>query len=146
MIRVVPDRPDNTSERRTINDLRNAYERATRDAASADAEWRTDWFQMVEREFVLRQDHLTLLKHMTFELTEGTDWSSVAASGKRPFGNSDWIEHLHRILGWELVMDDDDWGVSDESTERAQRIMAELPLALNAILKRVTWDKVLYAD
>ena len=90
------------------------------------------WERAVRAEFALRPEHIALLQRMTFELHEGTDLVSVGASGKRPFGNSDWVEDIFDILGWPPTYDRD--GIDEASEAKARRIMAELPLALNAII------------
>ena len=90
------------------------------------------WERAVQAEFALRPEHIALLQRMKFELHEGTDLVSIGASGKRPFGNSDWVEDIFDILGWPPTYDRD--GIDEASEAKARRIMAELPLALNAII------------
>lgn len=97
------------------------------------------YLETVEREFVLKPEHFALLREMTFQVVENMDVASIAASGKYPFGNSDWENDVFRILkpfGWEPTWGPE--GHDDETIGRVMRIMAELPHALNAILKAVT--------
>jgi hypothetical protein len=91
------------------------------------------WINDVNASFVLTEDHVKLLRRMRFQIYEDTDLVSVGADGKRPFGNGDWVEDIYEILDWKPEYDAD--GFTAATVERAQRIMAQLPLALNQIVK-----------
>lgn len=100
--------------------------------------YRLRWEDDVKAKFLLRREHVVLLKRMQFRLVEGTDVASVAASGKYPFGNSDWVKDIFEELGWQAEYDED--GLKAACVHRAQRIMAELPLALDHLLSQINPD------
>tara|TARA_R110000868_G_scaffold13556_5_gene63073 strand:- start:514 stop:1020 length:507 start_codon:yes stop_codon:yes gene_type:complete len=78
-------------------------------------------------------DHIKLLKSMEF--LGGWDGSvSIYAEGKRPFGNSGYMKDVARILGWKLPNDD----LSDEQYEQANKLLEELPYALNNLLSSLS--------
>jgi hypothetical protein len=93
---------------------------------------RRAYFDRIEENFVLREDHVALLKNGYWLLQEGTDVACVAMSGKYPFGSGDYVEDVARILGWTLTYDAD--GIKAEWVQKAADLMAELPHALKAIL------------
>lgn len=123
------------AESKEVYELRKKIE----DVARRHREWemsrRMGYFDRIEKNFKLRAEHVTLLKKCRWELTEGTDWSSIAASGKYPFGGGDWVDDVFDILGW--VKEYDAEGLTDACRERAADIMAELPHALKVILKDI---------
>lgn len=126
-IQMSPERWQRTDVlQRELAALRNDHERRQRDVGRV-------WWDGVKRLFVLTDEHVLLLSHMRFELVEGTDLACIAADGKRPFGNGDWVKDIIEILGWTPEYDAD--GLTGSVIERAQRIMAELPLALNQIVR-----------
>ena len=61
------------------------------------------------------------------------DLVSIGVEGKRPFGNSSVYWDMARILGWK--MEDDD--PSEKQCERLERLMKELPLAVNSIIRKL---------
>lgn len=134
MIIVTPKRPMDKALRERIADVHREQEQLRRQVETQDAEYARAWRESVEREFRLSPDHVRLLKAMEFNLVEGTDIASIAASGKRPFGNGDWREDIFDILGWTKEYDAE--GLTATCDQRACRIMAELPLALNLIIDR----------
>lgn len=119
-------------ELRALNDQSRKLNDAIYDIANRHAR---AWWDQVTREFVLTSDHVNLLKHMRFALIEDTDLVSVGADGKLPFGNGDWVDDVYDILGWTATFDRE--GMDEASIDRALRIVAELPLALNAIIKQL---------
>lgn len=88
--------------------------------------------------YQLQPHHLKLLKAMDFTLVEGTDVASVAASGKYPFGNSDWVTDIFTIMNWDKPWEAFDGSPSDTDRIRAEELMVQLPMALNEILSRLT--------
>ena len=85
------------------------------------------------RNFRLKQDHIKLLKRMEFRYFGTGDLVSIGVEGKRPFGNSSVYWDMARILGWK--MEDDD--PSEKQCERLERLMKELPLAVNSIIRKL---------
>lgn len=131
-VRVTPnpaDAPGYWDRVKELQDELNAL-KAANDTAKRRVQ--KAWHQDVRDRFELSPDHIKLLKRMRFQLYEDTDLVSIGVDGKRPFGNSDWVGDIFDILGWEPTFDRN--GMTDESEERALRIMAELPMALNAII------------
>lgn len=88
--------------------------------------------QFIRDNFILKEEHKKLLKEMEFLGMWLGDTVSIGADGKRPFGNSFMYEDIVRILGWEKPNDD----LSNEQMEEARKLLEELPLALNEIIKK----------
>lgn len=74
-------------------------------------------------------EHIKLLQAMEF-LGSWNGVVSLYAEGKRPFGNSDILKDVARILDWKLPNDE----LSDEQVDRANMLLDELPYALNNII------------
>ena len=67
--------------------------------------------------FKLSHDHIKLLKKMVFTYYEnGGDYISIGVQGKRPFGNSDVIGDIIRIIGEPII---DDEYITDAQQEKA---------------------------
>lgn len=95
------------------------------------------------RNFKLSADHVKLLKQMSFLFyKEGGDYVLIGVEGKRPFGNSSITDDVCEILGWKYP-DEDEMSSSEydrrvEVVDRkAGKIIEELPMALNAIMKKL---------
>lgn len=132
-----PEREPDAGKRREESKEAYKLEQRREDIARIHRQWeqnrRQRYFDRIKENFVLREEHVVLLKAVyEWQLVEGSDWASIAASGKYPFGNSDWREDVYRILGWELTYDKE--GVEEKWADRASDLMAELPHALTAIL------------
>jgi len=89
------------------------------------------------RKFTLTEDHVKLLRHANVEYSDdGFDHGFVGLDCKRPFGNSDMVGDMARILGVELVPTDD--GEEHWPPGTTDRMMAifctEIPVALEVIL------------
>ena len=89
----------------------------------------------VAANYRLSNDHLKLISAMQFEGMWHGDVVSIGVDGKRPFGSSnDLTSNVAEILGW--YDDDDDYEPSDEVCDRVARILDELPLAVNEVMRR----------
>ena len=90
--------------------------------------WKID----LEKNLVVTEEHRELLRNMYFKTyREGGDYVFIGVDGKRPFGDSSLYRCIAEILKWELPND----YLSNEQQERAERLIDELPFALNQILK-----------
>ena len=135
-IRVTPIASANPSQWERVNALQNELQNIRDDGHHSEIKLQRAWWAAVKSEFRLSADHLKLLKRMEFTLSEGDCAHSVSADGNRPFGNGDWVEDIVEILGWTPVYDRS--GDLDDGTyDRARRIMAELPFALNALIAKM---------
>jgi len=87
--------------------------------------------------FELREEHLVLLANMYIE-EAGGGWGGPTVDTKRPYGNSDMIADIARILGIEGFVDHDDEvhyskGQYDhmvalhEQTTKALQIILQIP-------------------
>jgi len=88
----------------------------------------------IKKNFMLKSSHIKLLKRMEFEGIFYGDLVSIGVDGKRPFGNSHTYGDIAEILGWKKPNDD----LSDEQQIEAERLMHELPLAVNEVIKALT--------
>ena len=87
--------------------------------------------QDIKHKFKLSSEHIKLLKHMEFVFYEnGGDAVIIGVDGKRPFGNSNVHKDIAKILEWVLPNDD----LSNKQYDKAERLLRELPLALNQII------------
>jgi hypothetical protein len=121
-------------ERREEAEQMRVATRNTQSAISAiEREVARRYAERLTAEFTLTREHILLLKRMRFEGLWCGDTVSIGVNGKRPFGNSDVHHDVATILGWELDHDAYD-SVSTEQHDAAQRLLDELPLALNAII------------
>ena len=80
------------------------------------------------------EEHIKLLKRMTFEDLDGGECVFIGVNGKRPFGNSDIYNDVAEILEWELPNDD----LSSKQQKRASILLEELPFVLNKIIEELT--------
>lgn len=71
---------------------------------------------------------------MEFETLDWGDLACIGVNGKRPFGNSYVGRDIANILGWKL---DEDEELTDAQQKKADRLMEELPLALNLLIERI---------
>lgn len=63
-------------------------------------------------EFRVKQDHIELLRHMVVEWNEGEGLGAPTISVKRPYGNSNILKSVHKILGFrtkEMSEDEEDY-------------------------------------
>lgn len=90
------------------------------------------------RNFRLKKDHIKLLKRMEFVYFGKGDLVSIGVEGKRPFGNSSVYRDMAQILGWKFDEEED---LTQRQCDRLERLMKELPLALNRILKKYRWNQ-----
>jgi hypothetical protein len=127
-----------TSKR--IYELRKEMDDLMRKAREREYTQRLAYFARIEREFVLKPDHVKLLKRGYWVLVEDTDLACVAMSGKYPFGGGGWYEDVWEILGWPVTYGPD--GADHEWYVKAQDIMAELPHAMKAILSVTDPDDI----
>ena len=89
--------------------------------------------EKIRKNFRLKKDHIKLLKQMEFEGMWHADFVSIGASGKRPFGNSNILKDVARILEWKTE-DADELTLTQDS--QARKLLDELHLAVNAIIKQ----------
>ena len=90
--------------------------------------------ELLRKNFRLKPDHIKLLKRMEFETLDWGDLACIGVNGKRPFGNSYVGRDIANILGWKL---DEDEELTDAQQKKADRLMEELPLALNLLIERI---------
>ena len=91
---------------------------------------RDSYLQSIKENFTLKPEHIKLLQRMEFEGIFYGDLVSIGVGGKRPFGNSNTYGDIAEILGWEKPNDD----LGNEQQIEAERLMHELPLAVNEII------------
>jgi len=91
---------------------------------------RDNYLGDIKKNFILKPSHIKLLKRMEFEGIFYGDLVSIGVGGKRPFGNSNTYGDIAEILGWEKPNDD----LGNEQQIEAERLMHELPLAVNEII------------
>ena len=86
----------------------------------------------LEKEFMLKKEHLQLLARMEFKNYEYSDSVFLGVEGKKPFGNSNLETDIANIL--ELEINED--GEFDKKTQKeVDKLLAELPLAVNFLIK-----------
>ena len=90
--------------------------------------------ELLRKNFRLKPDHIKLLKRMEFETLDWGDLACIGVNGKRPFGNSYVGRDIANILGWKL---DEDEELTDAQQKKDDRLMEELPLALNLLIERI---------
>ena len=120
----------------TERNLRLALREKSTEVEQVRAEIARRKAERIENGFILRREHVLLLREMYFDGLWYGDDVSIGVDGKRPFGNSgDIHEDVARILGWEI---NDDYGeLSGVQVEAAQRLLDELAMAVNAIIAGV---------
>ena len=88
----------------------------------------------IRENFVLKTEHIKLLQRMQFEGIFFGDIVSIGVQGKRPFGNSNTYKDIAEILEWQLPNDN----LSDEQQKKAERLMNELPIAINTLFRDIS--------
>lgn len=80
--------------------------------------------------FILKEEHLTLLSAGFFEFDGSCEFGSVGLDCKRPFGNSDVIGDMAKILGYKQ---NEDGKVPEKQEDEMIRLYQELGTAMNVI-------------
>jgi TolA-binding protein len=114
-----------------LRELQERVEYIQSQIESLERERKRRYKEQLEKNFKLTDEHIKLLQNMQFEGLWLGDAVSIGVDGKRPFGNSNCYRDIAEILGWKLPNDT----LSDEQQEKADRLLDELPLAVNHILK-----------
>lgn len=91
----------------------------------------------------LTKEHCKLLAAACWEIdTSRGDWISLFVQGKRPFGDSGRVDHIHEILGWPTPWHKKDESAPNDAEERAWNLFDELafaaPDAAKVALKKLT--------
>ena len=82
--------------------------------------------------FTVTEGHLKLLKRANWESDDGCEFGSVGLNPKRPFGNSDVYEDMHKIMEDKNTLVDDEF--SDKAIQLYNHIFfQELPVVLEII-------------
>lgn len=82
--------------------------------------------------FQLKEEHLKLLRR-AYTTWDHAEYGAPGIDPKRPYGNSDVVEDICRILGWEMP-DEDDEEQSRQVCSRARRVHEETETALQILL------------
>ena len=91
---------------------------------------------MAKREFILKEDHLTLLKHACVS-NISCEFGAPGIDCKRPFGNSDVIGDMIDIMGIDAERDDDSWRYPEDVEGELMELYSELETALRVIFKNL---------
>jgi hypothetical protein len=86
--------------------------------------------------FTVTEDHLKLMRHFWVRWGE-VEYGAPEIDSKRPYGNSDVVNDIAEILGWEVPGDDYDWDDPEygELRARARKIHEETMTALQIALR-----------
>lgn len=94
---------------------------------------------MEKIKFNLKQEHIALMRHLNFRTSVATEYDDKfipEIDRKRPFGNSGVVysaaEHLNRER-------DSEGDFSTETMETTERLLLELPVALEVVMKYQTF-------
>lgn len=86
--------------------------------------------------FELKEDHLKLLKHLEWE--RDFNGNNIRTSGENPFGGFDHYEDMGVIIYGKPddfdPIDGDPFEWSDEQKEEMDKLLSELPMAIEVIL------------
>lgn len=95
---------------------------------------------MTLERFTLTKQHVDLLRNGNISIDSGPYWGTIGLDCKRPFGNSDIIGDMARIVGIEPLEDDNE-NIWPKGTEASMwKLFLELPLALQVILAAGTFE------
>lgn len=92
--------------------------------------------------FELKEEHLKLLKHLEWE--RDFNGETIITNGENPFGGFDHYEDMGIILYGRPEEFDPfdgnpfDW--SDEQKEEMDKLLSELPMALDVVLNAQTFE------
>ena len=111
-------------------------------------------------EFEIKEEHLKLLKEMSVDWND-CEFGAPEIDPKRPYGNSDGVDDVARIIGFKkskdtVVFDRDEakaYGIKDyiedaewtkESYEHLNNIHKEMQIVLQIVLSTLSFDKGRY--
>lgn len=89
--------------------------------------------------FTLKEEHIKLIGNLNFRVCAETEYGDPfipEINRKRPFGNSGAVSDVLDILGYEP---DEEGNYKEEDTSRAESLLIELPLALEAVVTNKTF-------
>ena len=96
--------------------------------------------------FELKEEHLKLLKHLEWE--REFNGEVIITSGENPFGGFDHYEDMGVILYGRPEdfdpFDGDPFDWTDEQKEEMDKLLSELPLALDIVLNTQSFELGLY--
>jgi hypothetical protein len=96
--------------------------------------------------FELKEEHLKLLKHLEWEREFNSE--VIITSGENPFGGFDHYEDMGVILYGRPEdfdpFDGDPFDWTDEQKEEMDKLLSELPLALDIVLNTQSFELGLY--
>ena len=104
---------------------------------------------MVEKEFIITEDHIILLTNM-YVSWEDCEYGAPAIDCKRPYGNSAVVLDIAELLGWrtkeelEEIYENDDSGDLDKLHDRAWKIHKEMETVLQIVLKTKSFEPGAY--
>ena len=95
---------------------------------------------MTKKLFVLKEDHIKLLKRLC--INEPSTWDEVPEiDSKRPYGNSDIDRDVCEIISEDhRKINEEDSGYSPELLNKIQNLQKEIGVALQIFLKNAKID------
>lgn len=99
--------------------------------------------------FELKREHILLLKHLKWSINEDFILNSISddleVNGDSPFGGVDIFEDMSLILNgkpdnFDPLEDEQYVRYTDEDKEEMIKLLNELPMALNIILSRESFE------
>lgn len=92
--------------------------------------------------FELKENHLKLLKHLEWE--REFNGETIITNGENPFGGLDHYEDMGVILYGKPdkfnPMEDEPYEWSDERKEEMDKLLSELPLAIEVVLNTQSFE------
>jgi hypothetical protein len=97
------------------------------------------------KEFLLKEEHIKLLKGMYVGFNTDMYDGAPAVDIKRPYGNKDIYPDMIRLLGWKQELDrNDEVIITKETFEKLKILHQETAQALEVVLTAQTFEPGLY--
>jgi hypothetical protein len=98
------------------------------------------------KEFEVTEDHLKLVRSFYIGWEDSCYEGAPAVGVKRPYGNSDVVEDVIEILGWDDPRTDDNYDIPEDLYDRAMSIHRETERVLQILTENLSIQPGVYEN